>query len=185
MKTITIPELFAGNGTDQPHIVDVRSAAEYRTVHVPNARHVPLERVSPEAVRGTRPDGMQGPTYVICKTGARARKAIEKLNGHGHDLDLVLVEGGTDAAVQAGVDVVRGKQAMSLERQVRIAAGALVALGVAGGVWISPWVLIVPAFVGCGLVFAGVTDTCGMGMLLARMPWNTATACATGTCSMK
>jgi hypothetical protein len=61
---------------------------------------------------------------------------------------------------------------MSLERQVRIAAGSLVLLGVALGAFVSQWLYGLSAFVGAGLVFAGLTDTCGMGMLLARMPWN-------------
>lgn len=61
---------------------------------------------------------------------------------------------------------------MSLERQVRIAAGLLVVLGTALGYFVHPYLLGLPAFVGAGLVFAGITDTCGMGMLLAKMPWN-------------
>ena len=86
----------------------------------------------------------------------------------------VNVEGGTLAWEQAGLPVVRGKKAMSLERQVRIAAGSLVVLGTALGAFVHPGFLGLSAFVGAGLVFAGVTDTCGMGMVLARMPWNRA-----------
>ncbi len=85
---------------------------------------------------------------------------------------MVNVEGGTQAWDQAGLPVVRGQQAMSLERQVRIAAGSLVVLGSALGAFVSPYWIGLAAFVGAGLVFAGITDTCGMGMLLARMPWN-------------
>ena len=82
------------------------------------------------------------------------------------------VEGGTQAWEQAGLPVVRGKKTISLERQVRIAAGALVFLGTILGAAVSPYLLIIPGFVGAGLVFAGITDTCGMGMMLAKMPWN-------------
>jgi hypothetical protein len=84
------------------------------------------------------------------------------------------VEGGTLACVEAGVPVVRGRKAISLERQVRIAAGSLVLLG-AGLSFVHPAFVGIAAFVGAGLVFAGVTDTCGMGMLIARMPWNQVT----------
>jgi hypothetical protein len=74
---------------------------------------------------------------------------------------------------------------MSLERQVRIAAGSLVVLGTVLGAFVHPAFLGLPAFVGAGLIFAGVTDTCGMGMLLARMPWNRAgegvTACSSAS----
>jgi rhodanese-related sulfurtransferase len=94
----------------------------------------------------------------------------------------VNIEGGTTACAAAGLPVVRGKKAMSLERQVRIAAGSLVLLGLIGA-YFSPYALGLSAFVGAGLVFAGITDTCGMGMILARMPWNQsandATCCAT------
>lgn len=76
------------------------------------------------------------------------------------------------ACIEAGLPVTRGKKSMSLERQVRIAAGSLVLLGAGLGWWVHPAFVALSAFVGAGLVFAGLTDTCGMGMLIARMPWN-------------
>ena len=76
------------------------------------------------------------------------------------------------ACIAAGLPIVRGKAAMSLERQVRIAAGSLVLIGILLSLFVHPYLLGLSAFVGAGLVFAGITDTCGMGMLLARMPWN-------------
>lgn len=76
----------------------------------------------------------------------------------------------------AGLPVVRGKKAISLERQVRIAAGLLVLLGAILGFFVNPSFIGISAFVGAGLVFAGITDTCGMAMMLAKMPWN---QCAT------
>ena len=85
---------------------------------------------------------------------------------------MLNVEGGTLAWAEAGLPVVRGKRAISLERQVRIAAGSLVLLGAILGWMVHPVFVGVSAFIGAGLVFAGITDTCGMGLLLARMPWN-------------
>ena len=76
------------------------------------------------------------------------------------------------ACVVAGVPFVRGKKAVSLERQVRIAAGTLVLAGAVLGWFVDSAFIGLSAFVGAGLLFAGVTDTCGMGMVLARMPWN-------------
>ncbi|HSG69326.1 MAG TPA: DUF2892 domain-containing protein, partial [Planctomycetaceae bacterium] len=82
------------------------------------------------------------------------------------------LEGGMVQWEADGLSVVRGKKSISLERQVRIAAGTIVFIGAMLGYFVDPaWVLL-SAFVGAGLVFAGVTDTCGMGMMLARMPWN-------------
>lgn len=152
-------------------VIDVRTPAQYREVHVEIARNVPLDRLDPEAIRNVRA-GADGPLYVICKSGGRAAKACEKLSAAG--LDVVSVEGGTQAWVAAGLPVVRGRKAVSLERQVRIAAGTLVLLGSALGYFVHPYLIGLAALVGAGLVFAGVTDTCGMGLLLARMPWNRA-----------
>jgi len=86
--------------------------------------------------------------------------------------NVVNIEGGTLACVEAGLSVVRGKKSISLERQVRIAAGLLVLSGAVLGWLVHPAFIGLSAFVGAGLVFAGVTDTCGMGLMLARMPWN-------------
>ena len=86
--------------------------------------------------------------------------------------NAINVEGGNTACVAASVQVVRGKKAISLERQVRIAAGVLVCAGAALGFFVHPYWIGLSAFIGAGLVFAGVTDTCGMGMVLAKMHWN-------------
>jgi rhodanese-related sulfurtransferase len=148
-------------------LIDVRTPAEYREVHVDFARNVPLEQLDPAALRKSHVDGS---LYVICKSGSRSAHACETLSAAG--LDVVSVEGGTEGWAAAGLPVVRGKKTVSLERQVRIAAGLLVLIGVSVGYFVHPIGLALAAFVGAGLVFAGVTDTCGMGMLLARMPWN-------------
>ena len=97
---------------------------------------------------------------------------IDQAIGDPQQFKVVNVEGGTAAWEAAGLPVVRGKKTISLERQVRIAAGVLVLVGSALGYFVHPYFIGVAAFVGAGLTFAGVTDTCGMGMLLARMPWN-------------
>jgi rhodanese-related sulfurtransferase len=108
--------------------------------------------------------------YVICLSGARGAKACEKLTAAG--LNAVNIEGGTLAWAAANLPVVRGKKSISLERQVRIAAGSLVLLGCVLGYFVHPLGYALPAFIGAGLLFAGVTNTCGMGLLLAKMPWN-------------
>jgi rhodanese-related sulfurtransferase len=119
---------------------------------------------------------------MICRSGGRGRQAAEKFHAAGYP-NVVNVEGGTLAWERAGLPVVRGKKTMSLERQVRIAAGSLVVLGTVLGAFVHPAFLGLPAIVGAGLIFAGVTDTCGMGMLLARMPWNRAGE-AVAACSL-
>jgi hypothetical protein len=84
----------------------------------------------------------------------------------------VSVEGGTKACEHTDLPLVRGKKAISLERQVRIVAGSLVLIGVILGTWVHPYFYGLSGFVGAGLLFAGISDTCGMGMLLSKMPWN-------------
>lgn len=155
---------------DAIELIDVRTPVEYRGKRVTAARNVPLNTLSAEALRAERVGREAQPLYVVCQSGGRARKACETLISAG--VNAICVEGGTPACEQVGVPVTRGQQTISLERQVRIAAGALVALGAALSALVSPWFLIVPGFVGCGLVFAGMTDYCGMGLLLAKMPWN-------------
>lgn len=154
-------------------MIDVRTPVEYREVHAEGARSVPLDRLEPRAVMEARHGSKEEPLYLICRSGSRGRQACEAFHSAGF-MNVVNVEGGTTAWEQAGLPVARGKKAISLERQVRIAAGSLVVLGTALGAFVHPGFLGLPAFVGAGLVFAGVTDTCGMGMMLARMPWNQA-----------
>lgn len=155
-------QLKQANETD---LIDVRTPAEFRAVHASGARNVPLEEVGKaQLLPGRR-------TFVICQSGARAKQACEKLESAGCS-DVHCVEGGTKAWEAAGLPVERGRQMLSLDRQVRIGAGTLVLVGVALSIAVHPWWIGLSAFVGAGLVFAGVTDTCGMAILLARMPWN-------------
>jgi rhodanese-related sulfurtransferase len=152
-------------------LIDVRTPAEFREVHVTFARNVPLGDLLPAVAAGSHNGSADGPVYLICRSGSRARAACEKLIQAGHR-NVVAVEGGTDACVQAGLPVERGPKAVTLERQVRIAAGSLVLLGVILAWLVHPYLIGISAFVGAGLIFAGLTDFCGMGILLARMPWN-------------
>ena len=110
---------------------------------------------------------------LICRTGKRATAAFEQLLGEGF-ADCLVLEGGIGAWLEAGLPVNRGHKAMSIERQARIVARALAAIGSALAAVVSPWFLLIPGCVGMGLMVAGITDTCTMGMLLARLPWNRA-----------
>lgn len=171
IKTITPAELAVLLSEDATvDLIDVRTPMEYAGVHIESARNIPLSELDPEALKRERNGSGESPMYVVCQSGSRARQACERLCTAG--VAAVNVEGGTPACERSGIAVVRGRQVMSLERQVRIAAGLLVATGTVLAATASPWFLIVPGFVGCGLIFAGVTDWCGMGLLLAKMPWN-------------
>jgi rhodanese-related sulfurtransferase len=168
----------------QIDLIDVRTPVEFRELHATAARNLPLDRLDPVAVMQARSGSKEEPQYVICRSGSRGRQACEKFLAAGFP-NVVNVEGGTLAWAECGLPVVRGKKAISLERQVRIAAGSLVLLGVLLGWLVHPVVLGLAALVGAGLAFAGITDTCGMGMLLARMPWNQIKETARPCCTNK
>ena len=155
-------------------LVDVRTPGEYAAVHASGARLVPLGDLDAAAIVKSRQASSETPIYLICKSGQRATKAAAQFAGLAN---VAVVEGGTDAWVAAGLPVVRGKGVISLERQVRIAAGFLVLASAILAMTVNIWIVGLAAFVGAGLMFAGITDTCGMAMLLARMPWNTNTTC--------
>jgi glyoxylase-like metal-dependent hydrolase (beta-lactamase superfamily II)/rhodanese-related sulfurtransferase len=149
-------------------LVDVRTDVEFEAEHVPGSRPIPLDQLRSrlDEVRAT-----PAPRLLLCRTGRRAesaRRALTELGVGG----LTVVSGGIDAYRAAGGETVRGASAMSLERQVRVVAGTLSLVGLALGVLVHPAFLGLSAFVGAGQVFAGLTDWCGMGLLLARMPWN-------------
>ncbi len=171
VQTISPQQLYqrAKSGS-RVELIDVRTPVEFREVHVDFARNVPLDQLNAEKLAAGH-NGSDEPLYVICRSGNRAKQACEKFHAAGYT-NVVNVEGGTQAWDDAGLPVTRGKKAISLERQVRIAAGLLVLSGAALGFFVHPYWIGLAAFVGAGLVFAGVTDTCGMGMMLARMPWN-------------
>ncbi|MBX3440032.1 MAG: DUF2892 domain-containing protein [Planctomycetaceae bacterium] len=171
ISTISPKQLFDLTQSGTPiELYDVRTPVEFREVHVPFARNMSLEKLDAQKLAGGRDDSA-APLYVICRSGSRGKQACEKFHAVGYT-NVVNVEGGTQAWDQAGLPVVHGKKAISLERQVRIAAGLLVLIGSALGALVSPYWIGLAAFIGAGLVFAGITDTCGMGMLLAWMPWN-------------
>lgn len=171
IKTIKPEELFQLHESQGVELIDVRTPAEFREVHATIAVNVPLDTLTSEQVKQVQSGDDAAPVYFICQSGNRSSRACQKLIDAGFT-NVVSVEGGTKAWDQLGLPVNRGKKTISLERQVRIAAGFLVLLGALLGMFVNPWFSGLSAFVGAGLMFAGITDTCGMAMLLAKMPWN-------------
>lgn len=150
-------------------LIDVRTPVEYREVHVDFARNIPLSEFDVASFAKERRES-DGPLYVICRSGNRASQACERLAAAG--IAAVSVEGGTLAWDAAGLPVVRGTKAMSLERQVRILIGSIVLASSLLAYFVHPYWIGVTAFFGGGLIFSGITDFCGLALILARMPWN-------------
>lgn len=162
------------NKTADMCIVDVRTAAEVKASALPNCLHIPLHELTPARLQNEiEKSGKNGAqVYLLCQSGKRADMAADQLKG-AMDSELVIIEGGMNAVRDAQIPLQQtGKAMMSLERQVRIAAGFLVLVGVILGFLVSSGFFALAGFVGAGLMFAGITDTCMMGMLIARMPWN-------------
>ncbi len=150
-------------------LLDVRMPAEFEEIHIPGSVLHPLSDLDPAAVRKLA-EGKNS-CVVICRSGNRARQAAAKLESAGVP-HLTILDGGILAWESAGLEVKRGRKTISLERQVRIGAGSMVLAGVALGFLVNPAFFLLSGFVGGGLIFAGVTDWCGMGLVLAKMPWN-------------
>jgi rhodanese-related sulfurtransferase len=173
MTTVITPEQLKQtcDRGESIELIDVRTPAEFREVHVSVARNIPLDRLDPAALRAELGAERAKPLYLICRSGSRGQQACERLSAAGL-ANVVNVEGGTLACEKAGLPIIYGKKTISLERQVRIAAGMLILVSAVLGLLVHPYWIGLSAFVGAGLIFAGVTDTCGMAMCLARMPWN-------------
>ncbi len=155
-------------------LLDVRTPGEYEAVHIRGAYNVPLDTL------GEHGDDIRAhvetPVVLVCQSGSRARRAEEALARAGMP-NLHVLDGGVNGWVATGNPVQRGAERISLERQVRIAAGTLAATGGILAVAVNPLFGLLAAFVGSGLVFAGVTDTCGMAMVLSRLPYNRPATC--------
>lgn len=158
-------------------LLDVRTSGEHESAHIRGAYNVPLDTLEehgPE-IRAH----VNEPVVLICQSGQRARQAEEALRAAGMP-NLHVLDGGLNGWIAAGRPVVRGTERISLERQVRIAAGGLAATGGILALIASPLFALLPAIVGSGLVSAGLTSTCGMAMVLAKLPYNRPKGCDVG-----
>ncbi len=175
----TLAERLEDSASPDPTLIDVRTPSEFEAGHIPGAVNVPLDELkgSLDALCAMLDDHHD--VVLVCRSGRRAGQAQEALHQAGLGTSRVLSGGIVDWEATGG-DLKRGRQVWELERQVRLAAGALVVTGIAASA-VAPRATWLSAFVGGGLVFAAVSNTCAMGMALARMPWNTRGARATGS----
>ena len=165
-----INELLDSGGECQ--VIDVREFSEFNNERIADAQLMPLSNFEKHAdeIDHTKP------VYLMCRSGNRAKNAAEKLASKGFT-DIHVVEGGMVAWAGANLPVVTGESKVwSLERQVRFAAGLFVLIGILLGAFFGPYLTLISALVGGGLMFSAATDTCAMGMVLAKMPWNKAPA---------
>jgi sulfur dioxygenase len=166
-----------------PFVLDVRSALEFEGERIEEARLIPLDEL--EGRLDEVPDNAE--IVVVCRTGVRATIAAEVLARAGRRPRVL--EGGMTAWRRGRLPVREGRKRLPVDRQVQLIAGAMVLTGVTLGTLVNPWFLAIAAFFGAGLTFAGATGTCGLALLLLKMPWNRplpvpsggpAAACAAG-----
>ncbi|GII75711.1 sulfurtransferase [Sphaerisporangium rufum] len=154
-------------------VVDVRTPAEFETAHIGGAINLPVDQLDAHASRIVA--GIGGPLLLVCQTGNRATRAHRRLSEAGLSEagppGAVVLEGGMNAWTATGAPVLRGRRKWDMERQVRLVAGGVVLASIVTGRWL-PAARSAGAFVGAGLVGAALTDTCAMGSLLARLPYN-------------
>lgn len=153
---------------DPPRLLDVRTPAEFRTAHIPGAFNVPLDTLREH--RGHLLAHLDEQVVLVCRSGGRAAQAGDALAEAGLP-NLRVLEGGMIAWSTAGGDVTRGKATWELERQVRLVAGSIVFFSVLGSLLV-PGLQWLAAAIGAGLSIAALTNTCAMGALLAKLPYN-------------
>lgn len=153
---------------DNPKVkfVDVRTAGEYKASHIDGVQNIPLDQLEPHHKEFANAEEI----YIQCASGNRSSQAVKKLhNSHAQVYDFC---GGLSEWKSLKYPVIEGKGAIPIIRQVMIAAGSLVLVGVILNVLGLAWGIYISGFVGAGLLFAGVSGWCGMAMLLGKMPWN-------------
>ena len=183
IKTSVPPrELFQRlTGGSQTELLDVRTPGEFAAAHVAGAQIIPLDQLDAAAFLKQRGESDK-PLYVLCQSGGRAQRAIEKFQRAGFN-GCVLVEGGTQAWMDSGLPVERGEsKVIPLMRQVQIMVGFFSATGAALALLINTWFALIPLAMGCGLLFAGITGFCGLARVLAKMPWNKMQNCQSKSC---
>lgn len=153
---------------DGPRLLDVRTAGEFQTGHIPGAYNVPLDTLREHRMELGR--HLDEEVVLVCRSGARATQAEEALAEAGLP-NLRVLDGGMMAWESSGAPVNRGEQRWEMERQVRLIAGSVVLVsGVVG--FFVPGVHLIGTAIGAGLTFAALSNTCAMGMMLAKLPYN-------------
>ncbi|MFE4589603.1 rhodanese-like domain-containing protein [Streptomyces laurentii] len=151
-----------------PRLLDVRTPGEFQTSHIPGAYNVPLDTLREH--RAEILAHLDEDVVLVCRSGGRAAQAGEALAEAGLP-NLRVLDGGMMAWEMAGAPVNQGPKRWDLERQVRLVAGSIVLTSGIAGLFVRRAHLVGTA-VGAGLTFAALSNTCAMGMMLSKLPYN-------------
>lgn len=158
------------NTSNDPAYIDVRTPQEFESVHIAGARNIPLPDLH-TYIDKLKALSQKRPIKLVCRTQNRVKIAYEYLTNNGLT-NCEILDGGITEWVAQGKPVIKGQQRISLEGQVRAIAGGLILIGVALGFAVHSGLFVLPAIVGAGLLHAGLTDSCLMGMVLSKLPMN-------------
>jgi rhodanese-related sulfurtransferase len=161
------------NSPRPPRLIDVRTPGEFETVHIAGAYNVPLDLLREH--RDEIGEHLERDVVLVCRSGQRSAQAGATLREAGL-VHLHVLDGGMTAWESAGLPVNRGAERWDLERQVRLVAGSIVVSSVLGSI-AAPKLKWLAAGIGSGLAYAALSNTCAMGMLLARLPYNRGPSC--------
>ncbi|AJF63367.1 rhodanese-like domain-containing protein [Streptomyces vietnamensis] len=151
-----------------PRLLDVRTPGEFRTAHIPGSYNVPLDTLREH--RAELLAHLDEDVVLVCRSGARAAQA-EKALAEGGLPNLRVLEGGIVAWETAGAPVDRGPERWDMERQVRLVAGSIVLATGLIGVFV-PGAHLIGTAIGAGLTYAALSNSCAMGVLLSKLPYN-------------
>jgi rhodanese-related sulfurtransferase len=170
LRPAELQQLMAADATTR--LIDVRTAGEFESGHISGAYNVPLDTLGEHREEIAR---VAAPIVLICQSGARAAKAEDTLRTAGMS-NIRILEGGMAAWSAASAPVRTVKERWGLERQVRLVAGSIVLLAIVASIWV-PAARFVAGAVGAGLTFAALSNTCAMGMVLSKLPYNRGASC--------
>ncbi|KOV73978.1 sulfurtransferase [Streptomyces sp. NRRL WC-3618] len=155
-----------------PRLLDVRTPAEFRTAHIPGAHNVPLDilREHRAELLSHLDSHLDEEVVLVCRSGARATQAEKALAEAGLS-NLRVLDGGMNAWEATGAPANRGPERWDMERQVRLVAGSVVLVTGLAGIFL-PGAHLIGTAIGAGLTYAALSNSCAMGVLLSRLPYN-------------
>lgn len=166
INTIQPSDLYQKIKQKEVIVIDVRETDEFKSEHIEGAISIPLSILDSKQIQQ-----FSLPIVLQCKSGMRGAKAYQKLKQENPSIKVYNLEGGIEAWKSAGLQTIKTHY-FPQQRQVHIVAGTLTAIGTLLGVTLHPLFFIIPGFIGCGLAFSGITGYCGLGKLIALLPWN-------------
>lgn len=170
-KTMTLADFVRAYQTQptQFNFIDVRETAEFKEVQLKHSVNMPLSSLK-QSYSELDPSK---PYILFCQSGSRASSAATFLETVGFN-KLTVSEAGIEALMteQPSLLIKPKRQLWTVDRQFRFALGVLIAIGLLGFAFLSPWFLLIPSIICSGLIFTALIDQCYFRMLIAAMPWN-------------